>query len=83
MPNPIQVRKIYTYSINSGSSTSDLSIDFEDWIETDYENTVKSTIEFSNFQYPGRVAGTAINYDKNGKVLAKGEFDFVSVKPAT
>jgi len=83
MPNPIQVRKIYTYSINSGSSTSDLSIDFEDWIETDSENTVKATIEFSNFQYPGRVAGTAINYDKNGKVLAKGEFDFVSVKPAT
>lgn len=79
----IQTGKIYTYLTNSGNNETNLSIDFEDWIETDYSNTTKATIEFSNFQYPGRITGVVINYDKNGKVLAKGEFDFVSVKPAT
>ena len=79
----IQTGKIYTYLTNSGNNETNLSIDFEDWIETDYSNTTKATIEFSKFQYPGRITGVAINYDKNGKVLAKGEFDFVSVKPAT
>lgn len=78
----IQTGKVYTYLINSGNNETNLSIDFEDWLETDYSNTTKATIEFSKFQYPGRVTGTVINYDKNGKVLAKGEFDFVSVKPA-
>jgi len=79
----IQTGKIYTYLTNSGNNETNLSIDFEDWIETDYSNTTKATIEFSKFQYPGRITGVVINYDKNGKVLAKGEFDFVSVKPAT
>lgn len=79
----IQIGKTYTYLTNSGNNETNLSINFEDWIETDYSNTTKATIEFSKFQYPGRITGVVINYDKNGKVLAKGEFDFVSVKPAT
>jgi len=79
----IQIGKVYTYLANSRNNETNLSIDFEDWIETDYSNTTKATIEFSKFQYPGRITGVVINYDKNGKVLAKGEFDFVSVKPAT
>lgn len=76
----IQTGVVYSYSTNGGATTAGVSIDFEDWIEADYANATKATIEFSKFQYPGHIVGVVINYDKTGKVLSKGEFDFVSTK---
>ena len=84
IPTPtIQTGKTYTYVPDpKNHDTKLLEIYIEDWIETDSWNTTKATIEFSKFQYPGRITGIAICYDEKGKVVSKGEFDFVSAKPS-
>ena len=71
----IQIGKEYA---NTPSFYVELQPDRDD---SDRKIVTQTTIKFSNFKYPGRVSGVAINYDKDGKVLAKGEFDFISVKP--
>jgi len=79
--NPIQIGKDYTYTHSAVQTVTSTYIEFSDWIDSDYSNTTKSTINFSRFQYPGRITGVIINYDKIGKILIKGEFDFVCTKP--
>jgi len=81
--NSIQLGKAYEYDYSvTGDSNNTfengVNFYFEDWLDSDSNNTTKATVIFSRFQYPGRITGTAINYDKDGKILAKGEFDFVS-----
>ena len=88
--NTIQIAKVYSFKyidINS-HEYGDNGLVFDDWIEKDCGNTrftngtaTKTTIVFSKFQYPGRITGVIINYDKDGKTLVKGEFDFVTTKP--
>jgi hypothetical protein len=77
----IQTGMVYSYFKNGGGTTG-VDIQFNDWIDSDYTNMTKATIEFSKFQYPGRIAGVVINYDKAGKVLSRAVFDFISTKSA-
>jgi len=53
-----------------------LYINFKDGISADYSNVKKTTIRFSSWMNNKPVIGIIINYDENGNVLSKGEFDF-------
>jgi len=86
--NSIDIKRVYSLMYNDiiNHGFGDNGIVFKDWIEKDSGtdsngNAVKATISFSKFQYPGRITGVVNNYDKDGKILVKGEFDFVSTKP--
>ncbi|MEI7502578.1 MAG: hypothetical protein WCJ61_04785 [Paludibacter sp.] len=52
---------------------------FTNWVSD--LGVTNTTLKFSNFNNPGRVTGVITNYDKNGSVLSKGEFDFIVLKP--
>ena len=82
--NLIQIGKEYDYTSNNDYRNvfeDGVTFQFSDWIDSDNANTSKATVIFSSFQYPGRITGTAINYDKDGKILAKAEFNFNSIEP--
>lgn len=83
----IQIGKMYSYIYKNKPVAGEAVIQLYDWIAEDFGGTgstgrsVKVTVQFSKFQYPGQIKGIVINYDINDKVVAKGEFDFVSIKP--
>lgn len=74
---PIEIKKVYTSIVGSNNS---VYIDFTDWVDSDNSNKMKTTIVFSDYNYPGHISGVVQTYDKNGKPLARGVFDFISTK---
>jgi len=82
----IQLGKVYTYVYKNKPVSGEAVIQLYDWIDEDFGGigstgkSVKVTAQFSKFQYPGQIKGIVINYDINDNVVAKGEFDFISIK---
>lgn len=70
--------EINTKTIEVGKEYID-GVYFDPWNSDDYENT-KCTVKFSKYSYPGRVTGVIKCTDKTGKVLATGEFDFMTTE---
>ncbi|MFZ4456148.1 MAG: hypothetical protein ACOYOT_08005 [Bacteroidales bacterium] len=74
--SPIKIGYVY----ESYGRYSDVR--FEDWIESDNSTMNKRTIVFTDYNYPRHIAGSVTGYDVNGKMVAKGIFDFISTKTA-
>ena len=71
LPNPIQIGKEYCFKSNVGAQ-------FRFGLKSDYSDSETITVKLSAFKCPGRITGVEIKYDKAGKMLLKGEFDFIS-----
>jgi len=71
LPPPIQIGKEYCFDSNVGAH-------FFFGLNSYYSAGETITVKLSAFECPGRITGVEIKYDKAGKMLLKGEFDFIS-----
>src|ERR1035437_686595 len=76
--NTIQIGKTYSCIYKNKLITGEASIQLSDWISDDFgatgskDKSVKGTVQFSKFQYPGEIKGIVVNYDINDKIVANG-----------